>query len=123
MTSTEIFHDYNQRCTLETSIDELKSGFAFSENSQTNYKCNELYMLIKMIAYNIHNWFKNQILPEELRHHRIGTLRRVLYGVAGMITGKGWYRHITFQTNTWLRKVIISIQQSLYQFRIQMGVG
>ena len=55
LTPAEIFVDYNQRCTIETNIDELKSGFAFSENSQINYNCNELFMLIKMIAYNIHN--------------------------------------------------------------------
>jgi len=39
--------NYNQRWTVETSIDGLKSGFAFSENTQINYKCNELYLLIK----------------------------------------------------------------------------
>ena len=85
LTPAEIFVDYNQRCTIETNIDELKSGFAFSENSQINYNCNELFMLIKMIAYNIHNWYKNCILPEELRHHRIATLRRILYHIPGII--------------------------------------
>jgi len=119
MTSTEIFHDYNQRCTVETSIDELKTGFAFSENSQLNYKCNEIFMLLKMIAYNLHNWFKLQILPEELRTHRINTLRRILYRTAGIISGNGWYRHITFQTNPWLKRIVGSIQQALYQFQLQ----
>jgi hypothetical protein len=107
----------------ETSIDELKSGFAFSENSQINYKCNELYMLIKMIAYNLHNWFKNQILPQELRHHEIKTLRRLLYRTAGMITGNGWYRHVTIQTNQWRGNVIPAIQHALYRFRLVMDVG
>ena len=45
LTTAEFFNDYNQRCTVETSIDEIKSGFAFSENSQIDYKCNELYLL------------------------------------------------------------------------------
>jgi hypothetical protein len=80
-------------------------------------------MLIKMIAYNLHNWFKNQILPEELRHHRIGTLRRILCNSAGMITGTGWYQHVTVQSNKWLEKIIPSIQQALYHFRLQMEVG
>jgi hypothetical protein len=123
LTTAEIFHDYNQRCTVETSIDELKSGFAFSENSQINYKCNELFMLIKMIAYNLHNWFKNQILPEELRHHEIKTLRRKLYRTAGMITGAGWYRHVTLQSNKWMKEVIPAIQQELYRFRLVMEAG
>ncbi len=123
MTSSEIFNDYNQRCIVETSIDELKSGFAFSENSQINYKSNELYMLIKMIAYNLHNWFKNQILPEELRPHKIKTLRRKLYSIAGMITGRGWYCHIVYQSNKWLKKVIPKIRQSLYLFKATMDKG
>jgi hypothetical protein len=32
-----------------TNIDELKEGFAFSENSLLQHKMNELYLLIKMI--------------------------------------------------------------------------
>ncbi len=48
------FHEYNQRCNIENKIDELKEGFYFDQNSQTNKKCNELFLLIKkMIAYNL----------------------------------------------------------------------
>lgn len=123
LTSAEIFKEYNQRCTVETSIDEVKSGFAFSENSQIDYKCNELYLLIKMIACNLHNWFKQTILPEAERHHRIGTLRRTIYKVCGMITGNGWYRHIVFQTDAAFQKIIEHIQTALSQFRLQYGTG
>jgi len=62
MTPTEIFYEYNQRCDIENKIDELKEGFAFSKNSQRNKLCNEIFLLIKMIAYNLHNWFKQAIL-------------------------------------------------------------
>jgi hypothetical protein len=120
LTPAEIFEDYNQRCTIETNIDELKSGFAFSENSQINYQCNELFLLIKMIAYNLHNWFKNCILPEELRHHRITTLRRKLYHIPGIIAGNGWYKHIKLQKNDKLEKVFIYIQNALFIFRNQV---
>jgi len=120
LTPAEIFEDYNQRCTIETNIDELKSGFAFSENSQINYQCNELFMLIKMIAYNLHNWYKNCILPEELRHHRITTLRRILYHIPGIIAGNGWYRHIKLQKNHKLEKIFTYIQNALFIFRNQV---
>jgi len=120
LTPAEIFEDYNQRCTVETSIDELKTGFAFSQNSQINYQCNELFMLIKMIAYNLHNWFKNCILPEELRHHRITTLRRILYHIPGIIAGNGWYRHIKLQKNHKLEMIFIYIQNALFKFRKQV---
>ena len=123
LTTAEIFDDYNQRCTVETSIDEIKSGFAFSENSQIDYKCNELFLLIKMIACNLHNWFKQAILPEEERHHRISTLRRTIYKTCGMITGKGWYRHVVYQTNTAFQRIIEYIHSALSQFRDQYGTG
>lgn len=45
--SAEIFNDYNQRCTVGTSIDEIKSGFAFSENSQLN-----IHQLNKVAAHH-----------------------------------------------------------------------
>jgi len=80
-------------------------------------------MLIKMIAYNLHTWFKNQILTDELRRHEIKTLRRKLYRTAGMIKGTGWYRHVPFQTNKWLGDVIAAMQKELYHFRIMMEVG
>ena len=123
LSTAEIFHDYNQRCTVETSIDEIKSGFAFSENSQVDYKCNELYLLIKMIACNLQNWFRQSILPEEERRHRITTLRRTIYRTCGVIVGKGWYRHIVFQTDASFQRIIEHIQKALRQFRLQFGTG
>lgn len=116
-----IFDEYNKRCTIETVIDEFKNGFAFSENSQLNYHCNELFMLIKMIAFNIHNWFKNTILPQNMRNHRITTLRRIFYSVAGILCGSGWYRRIKLQTNSISMNIIIYIRQQLCNLRIRMS--
>ena len=120
LTPAEIFEDFNQRCTIKTNIDELKSGFAFSENSQINYQYNELFMLIKMIAYNLHNWFKSCILPGEFRHHQITKLRRILYNIPGIIAGNGWYRHIKLQKNDRLEKTFTYIQNALFIFRNQV---
>jgi hypothetical protein len=120
LTTSEIFSEYNQRCIVETSIDEIKSGFAFSENSQIDYKCNELYMLIKMIAYNLQNWFRSSVLPEEERHHRISTLRRIFYKTCGVIVGHGWYRHVIYQANESFQKIVDHVQKALITFRIQM---
>lgn len=117
MTSVEIFHDYNQRCNIENKIDELKQGFAFDKNSQINHKCNEIFLLIKMIAYNLHNWFKRSFLPEDLRHHEITTVRRIFYKVSGNIVGNGWYKHISFATNKLLERIINHIRTALSAFR------
>ena len=119
----EIFHDYNQRCTVETTIDEVKSGFAFSENSQINHKCNELFLLIKMIACNLQNWFRQAILPERVRHHRITTLRQKIYRTCGMITGSGWYRHVVYQIDDAFQQIIEQIQTALIWFRYRYGTS
>ncbi|MFA6753476.1 MAG: IS1380 family transposase [Bacilli bacterium] len=120
LTAEEIFSDYNQRCNIENKIDELKEGFSFDQNSQINHKCNELFLLIKMIAYNLHNWFKRTFLPEDLHHHEIKTIRRIFYKVAGNIVGNGWYRHIRFAPNKLLERIIPYIRKKLSCFRKQV---
>ena len=96
MTVNEIFHDYNQRCDIENKIDELKEGFAFDQNSQRNHKCNQLFLLIKMLAYKLHTWFKQVILPKTWRSFEIATIRRKFYHLATNICGHGRYRHIRY---------------------------
>ena len=116
LTGEEIFQDYNQRCDVENKIDEIKEGFAFSQNSLINHKANELYLLIKMIAYNIQNWFKQAIMPIEVQHHEITTLRRLFYRVCCNVCGNGNYRHLSFSPNDFLEKIIIYINSSIVKF-------
>ena len=96
LTAEQIFHDYNLRCAVENKIDELKEGFAFDQNSRRNKDANEMFLLLKMIAYNLHNWFKSAILPEEWSHCEIRTIRRKFYNLAANICGTGRYRHIRY---------------------------
>lgn len=117
LTAEEIFNDYNQRCNIENKIDELKEGFAFDQNTQINRKCNELYLLIKMIAFNLNNWFKRTFLPESMQHHEITTLRRIFYKIAGNICGSGWYKHIRFAPNKILQKTVKHLRKALTDFR------
>ncbi len=120
--TAEIFQNCNQCCTVETSIDEIKSCFAFDENSRPSYKCNELYLLIRMVACNLQNWSKQTILPEAERCQRITTLRRTVYHTCGMITGKGWYRHVLYQKNAGFQSIVEYMQKALCQFQIQFGI-
>ncbi|SDK81125.1 IS1380 family transposase [Halanaerobium congolense] len=117
LTAEEVFNDYNQRCNIENKIDELKEGFAFDQNTQINRKCNELYLLIKMIAFNLNNWFKRTFLPESMHQHEIKTIRRIFYKIAGNICGSGWYKHIRFAPNKLLKKTITHLRKALTDFR------
>lgn len=116
LTGEEIFQDYNQRCDVENKIDEIKEGFAFDENSLINHKANELCLLIKMIAYNIQNWFKQAAMPKEVQHHEISTLRRLFYKVCCNICGNGNYKHLSFSPNDFLENIITHINNSIIQF-------
>lgn len=114
LTPEEIFHDYNQRCSIETKIDELKEGFAFDNNSRRNQTCNELFLLVKMIAYNLHNWFRLSLLPEDLKNCEITTIRRKLYRVPGNLAGiHPRYIHIRFPNLSRLKKTIQHIIRAL----------
>ena len=113
LSSEEIFNDYNNRCDIEIKIDELKDGFAFSQNSSINKKCNEIFLLIKMIAYNIHNWFRQECLPDSIKNCEISTLRRNLYNIPGNLCGKGYYRYINLPNYKYLKEVINYILLSL----------
>lgn len=116
MTPEEIFHNYNQRCDMENNIDELKEGFAFDQNSQQNQKCNELFLLIKMLAYNLQNFFKRSFMPEHVRHHEIKTLRNIFYRVPGNMVGNGRYRHISFPDDSFLKRLVEFIRHRLKHF-------
>jgi hypothetical protein len=60
-----------------------------------NHKANEFYLLIKMIAFNISNWFKHAVMPKDVRNHEISTLRRIFLRVSENICGNGDYKHIS----------------------------
>ena len=118
LSAVEIFHEYNQRCNIENKIDELKEGFAFDQNSQRNQKCNELFLLIKMLAYNLHNWFKQAILPSEWIHYEIKTIRRRFYQLAANICGQGRYRHIRYARDQMIERLITGIIDRLRRFSL-----
>ena len=110
----ELFHDYNQRCSIEPKIDELKEGFAFDNNSRRNQTCNELFLLIKMIAYNLHNWFRLDILPETLKDCEIATIRRKFYRIPGNLVGlHPRYMHLRLPNLPGLKKTIQHILRML----------
>lgn len=117
LTAEEIFHEYNQRCDVENKIDELKEGFAFDQNSRRNKDANEMFLLLKMIAYNLHNWFKSAILPEGWSHYEIKTIRRKFYNLAANVCGTGRYQHIRYATDSAIEKLITAVIDRLRRFQ------
>lgn len=121
LSAAEIFHEYNQRCDIENKIDELKDGFAFDRNSQPNKKCNELFLLLKMLAYNRHNWFKSAILPKDWIQFEIKTIRRKFYHLAANICGQGRYRYIRYACDKAIEHLITTVIDRLRRFSLILG--
>lgn len=54
----EVWHEYNKRCNIENKIDELKVGLGFEKMSQEEMKRNIAFMWLKVLSYNLLNWFR-----------------------------------------------------------------
>ncbi len=79
---------YNNRATVETRIKEQKLGFNLDKLPVHNKEGNEVYVLLVALAYNILNWFKKFLLPEEFRSRCIKWIRMYLLNLPAIIQRK-----------------------------------
>lgn len=109
----EVWRWYNQRATVENRIDELKTGLGLDRNSQHEMNRNKAFMWLKILAYNLVNWFRAALLPEDASRHEVPTIRRRVLNVPGNVVGNGRYRHIRLAPNGWLDAVIAHVKAKL----------
>lgn len=112
----EIWHWYNKRCNVENKLDELKTGVAVDQNSQNELSRNMAFMWIKILSYNLLNWFRLTLLPPGASQYEIPTIRRLILNVPGNVVGNGHYRHIRLAANQWLQQVVNKIKNNLREF-------
>jgi len=79
---------YNNRATVENKIKEQKLGFNLDKLAVHNKEGNEVYILLVALAYNILNWFKRFLLPEEFRSRCIKWIRMYLLNLPAIIQRK-----------------------------------
>lgn len=80
----DVWHFYNQRCTCENYIKELKYGLDIDAISKGDFWPNAADLWMKMIAYNALLAFKNLGCPET-KKYTIRRLRRVLLKVPAVL--------------------------------------
>jgi hypothetical protein len=112
----EVMDFYDGRATCENKIDEIKDGFAVQEASQHEKVRNYAFMLVKAIAYNLMNWFRQAILPPDKSKWEIKTIRRVIINVPGNILGSGRYHRIRLAANKALAFLIEAVKRNLDSF-------
>ena len=71
----EIWRIYRTRAGDENIIKENTYDFGLEGFSLTNFYATEAAMLIRILFYNIINFFRREILPEEETKDTLGTLR------------------------------------------------
>lgn len=112
----EVWHWYNKRCNVENKIDELKTGVAIDQNSQNEMSRNMAFMWIKILSYNLLNWFRLALLPANASRCEIPTIRRLILNMPANVVGNGRYRHVRLVANQWLQEVVDKIKDKLKEF-------
>jgi len=88
-TDSKIIHWYNQRGEdSENRIKELKLDFGGDVLPCSDFAANALYFMISALSFNLFALMR-LFLPEELAHHRAGTIRWRLYAIAGKVVKTG----------------------------------
>lgn len=115
----DVWHEYNKRCNIENKIDELKVGLGFEKMSQEEMDKNIAFMWLKVLSYNLLNWFRLALLEEKDSHAKVSTIRRKILIVPGNVVGNDRYRHIRLAPNPWLQKILNTAKERLHAFLCQ----
>ena len=107
---------YDDRGTAEHYIKEIKDGFHADEVSQHQKIRNEAYAFIKIIAYNLLNFFKSAALPPQERGWQVQTLRRKLINIPANILGQRGNRRVKLAPNPYLENLLPLVKERLREF-------
>jgi hypothetical protein len=77
-----IVRAYNKRGNMENFIKEAKIDFSMESTSHSSFTANAVKTLIKALAYSIVNIMKRKVLPKEIQHSRMLSLRSSLIKIA-----------------------------------------
>ncbi|MEY8238782.1 MAG: IS1380 family transposase, partial [Cycloclasticus sp.] len=114
-TNSEVIHWYNQRAEdSENRIKELKLDFGGNTLPCSDFKANALYFLICSLSYNLFALMR-QLLPENLAHHRVITIRWRLYAIAAKIVKTG--RQLFVKLKSDHQKLLGQVLDELRRFK------
>ena len=111
--NSEIVHWYNQRGEdSENRIKELKLDFGGGTLPCSDFNANALYFLLSALSYNLFALMR-QLLPVELSHHRVMTLRWRLYAMAAKVvkTGRIFFVKLQAKNHLLLEQVLTALRR------------
>ena len=86
---------YNQRGTAEQWIKEGKNAIKWTRLSCRKFRNNEVRLQLHALAYNLANFMRTLVLPEEVAHWSPTTLREKLMKIGAKVVRHD--RYVTFQ--------------------------
>ena len=98
---------YNHCGTAEQYIKEGKYATKWTRLSCRKFRNNEVRLQLHALAYNLGNFMRTLVLPKEIEHWSLTTLREKLMKIGAKVVRHG--RYVTFQ----LAQVVVS--RSLFQ--------
>lgn len=81
----DLWRFYNQRCCMENYIKEAKNGFSIDRIATSDFKANELDLLIKLLAYNLFERFKRDCCEPVHQGYTIARFRLEFFHCAATL--------------------------------------
>jgi hypothetical protein len=85
----DLWRFYNQRCCMENYIKEAKNGFSIDRIATSDFKANELDLLIKLLAYNLFERFKRDCCEPVHQGYTIARFRLEFFHCAATLIQHG----------------------------------
>jgi hypothetical protein len=94
---------HNRRGESENWHKELKVGFGMEQMPCGQFEANAVYFAIGVLAYNLAQLLKRQVLPVAYRTVTVATLRWKVYRLAGKLVrhARGWRLRIKADLEKW----------------------
>ncbi len=89
----QVLQMYCGRGRMEEFIKEGKAGFDFGAVSSSSKVVNANRLQVHVLAYNLFNWFRRLVLPENMRKLNVDTIRLKLLKVAARVVNSARYVH------------------------------
>nr|WP_262361333.1 MULTISPECIES: transposase [Gracilibacillus] len=87
--SKTIVRSYQKRGTMENYIKESKNGVHLDRMSSYHFACNEVRMMLSLLAYNLTNWLRTFCFPKEQKNMQLQMIRTRIIKVASKLVRSG----------------------------------
>ena len=111
---------YCNRGRMENFIKESKNGFDFDSMSSRSKMVNANRLQISMLVYNLFNWFRRCVLPEEMRRLQIETVRLKLIKIASRIVKGARYIKFKLCSSCPYKKQFYETLENIHKLQIKL---